>query len=1198
MPTAGASPAKPAKLNAAVPHQSGSTVKEGDSTTDNNTPEKGRQFVTLPDINNGREKYFPNSVMKEMKGYTVSMYEPHSAGQQKLLAVACRSDDGVVHAATWTDAEVTQLKQKKVEKLSTPTFWRSLVASVTKGDYKVTTQGSHIDFTLRSSKEPKISTLGVDLQPCGSEWRHTFHHIASPYISYFRSGKAPTKASEDDEIRLKKKEAALNLHESLVQSYGEGNTSLEQCLIPIKDEATAIRAEIVALELKMSQMEMKVGVIESGRTELDKIYDVSDIEPQSPKLLDVTSWTWEMNTSSKDYSLLNVAWSIFNHYGLIEDFNILETTFSKFWVFVETSCCDNPFHNAKRCSEVMMATHFFVESFGFGKYNNHEDGKVPLSKEDLLAMFLASGIVDCGHAGVDNSYIVKSKDPLATVYNDLFILEQMRMTIVFEILENENFNFMLPIEVDIRKEIRDIVIEVLFVRPNAKTTTILEKLTDFKEKQALFDWMRKDDVRMAMALVCRCADIATVWAKDLDNYLSILQRVQKEFYAQGDREVNNGYRPSRFMDTSWLSYRNAHDRTFTTGQIEMFEIYVLPLLDSVKSVVPGVSRLIDLSEINKKHHETQLNSSRPPAKPSELSANLRERRKYFSATQDRKLVVSLQPNATQNCIFMAAASEDQLYFSSLTEEDLAKMGSDSPISALDVIIDEMNNSSLTATATPEGISLIISGGKSIPLRSLPSFSDPSPYILRSLCSSLRFKGFTRDKDFDAEIEEADTKAQELRTTMEQLTDELEVSKQCVVHSKEIRTVRVDQYKVLEQKLQSLGCDTKFEEIVPSVRNPLAAPMPVGVSEVPMCRSIDKELFKYVKSIYTTAQDPDDTQPVDAVYNSCIRPYTTSDFKTLSETIGETKTGRIRSLLSEIDDWNFDVFQLQKEMSGSYTHDGLVNQPAGGSLFITMYALLYKYGLMHRLNLNEKILINWLSMIEAGYHPNPYHNSMHAADVLHVSHYVLREGHLIDKIKISDEDIFCTLVSAAIHDYNHPGINNAFHLKTQNYLSVLWCDRSVNENVHASSVFELMRLSTFDLLANFPPAKKTELRETIVELVLGTDMGLHAQILGRFKKKIEVSHRMATRSDVILSLIMAVKLADISNCGRPQKLYHLWCNQIADEFFMQGDRERLMGLPVSPFMDRYTTVMSKGQTAFMNYIVVPLFECMVCIFDLI
>ena len=69
---------------------------------------------------------------------------------------------------------------------------------------------------------------------------------------------------------------------------------------------------------------------------------------------------------------------------------------------------------------------------------------------------------------------------------------------------------------------------------------------------------------------------------------------------------------------------------------------------------------------------------------------------------------------------------------------------------------------------------------------------------------------------------------------------------------------------------------------------------------------------------------------------------------------------------------------------------------------------------------------------------------------------------LTQCKVSDEDVFCTLFAAAAHDYNHPGINNSFHVKTQNYLAVLWNDRSVNENCHASSVFELMRLDQFNV----------------------------------------------------------------------------------------------------------------------------------------
>ena len=87
------------------------------------------------------------------------------------------------------------------------------------------------------------------------------------------------------------------------------------------------------------------------------------------------------------------------------------------------------------------------------------------------------------------------------------------------------------------------------------------------------------------------------------------------------------------------------------------------------------------------------------------------------------------------------------------------------------------------------------------------------------------------------------------------------------------------------------------------------------------------------------------------------------------------------------------------------------------------------------------------------------------------------------------------------------------------------------------------------------------------------------------------YRGKKKEDVRLSLVMAIKLADISNCSRPTELYLKWANRIAEEFYLQGEAEARMGLPISPFMDRrkHDTDFHKGQVSFMNYIVCPLFD---------
>lgn len=136
----------------------------------------------------------------------------------------------------------------------------------------------------------------------------------------------------------------------------------------------------------------------------------------------------------------------------------------------------------------------------------------------------------------------------------------------------------------------------------------------------------------------------------------------------------------------------------------------------------------------------------------------------------------------------------------------------------------------------------------------------------------------------------------------------------------------------------------------------------------------------------------------------------------------------------------------------------------------------------------------------------------------------------------------------------------------------------------------MKNPNFNLLSGLTEVQRRDIRETIIDMVLSTDMGLHAKIFGNWKRRIGQDHDLHKRKDdQRLALAMAIKMADISNCGRPENLYLKWGTKLSEEFFLQGDNERNRADPVSPFMDRYAPSMAKSQIAFMNYIVIPMFE---------
>lgn len=45
------------------------------------------------------------------------------------------------------------------------------------------------------------------------------------------------------------------------------------------------------------------------------------------------------------------------------------------------------------------------------------------------------------------------------------------------------------------------------------------------------------------------------------------------------------------------------------------------------------------------------------------------------------------------------------------------------------------------------------------------------------------------------------------------------------------------------------------------------------------------------------------------------------------------------------------------------------------------------------------------------------------------------------------------VGAAIHDYGHKGLNNAYLLRTEDELALIYNDKSVLENFHISAFYQ-------------------------------------------------------------------------------------------------------------------------------------------------
>lgn len=280
--------------------------------------------------------------------------------------------------------------------------------------------------------------------------------------------------------------------------------------------------------------------------------------------------------------------------------------------------------------------------------------------------------------------------------------------------------------------------------------------------------------------------------------------------------------------------------------------------------------------------------------------------------------------------------------------------------------------------------------------------------------------------------------------------------------------------------------------------------------------------------------------------------------------------QIAQLLKYADDWCFDVFNMNEVANGQVLR------------FLT-YDLLNRYGLIHKFKISSGVLENFLNSVEQGYckYKNPYHNNLHAADVTQTVHYMLCQAGVANWL--TDLEIFATLFAAVIHDFEHTGTTNNFHVNSRSETALIYNDRSVLENHHISAAFRLLTDDDQNVLSNLSKEEYREFRMLVIEMVLATDMTSHFQQVKTMKTALS-HHDFSLDKAKALSLIL--HCCDISHPSKEWRLHHRWTYLLMEEFFQQGDKEKVLGLTYSPLCDRNTTLIADSQIGFIDFILNP------------
>jgi hypothetical protein len=285
---------------------------------------------------------------------------------------------------------------------------------------------------------------------------------------------------------------------------------------------------------------------------------------------------------------------------------------------------------------------------------------------------------------------------------------------------------------------------------------------------------------------------------------------------------------------------------------------------------------------------------------------------------------------------------------------------------------------------------------------------------------------------------------------------------------------------------------------------------------------------------------------------------------------------VQQALAGIDSFDWDVFEMNTVSD---------NRP----LYYTALYLFNRHDLFNKCHINQTHFKNFAQEIESGYKNNPYHNSMHATDVLQTVHMFISKSS--KAAALSDLQKFAAFVAAMVHDYEHPGVSNTFEKALETDRAVVYNDQSILENFHCSQAFRVMAKPGCNILDGLKKDERRFFRDTMINLILATDITKHGEIIGKLKATIIAEFNNESDEHIAMMLKMFVKCADVGNPAKTLKQSKLWAERVMAEFYDQGDREKELSIPVSNMMDRDRPNMPKAQEGFINYIVRPLFECL-------
>ena len=240
----------------------------------------------------------------------------------------------------------------------------------------------------------------------------------------------------------------------------------------------------------------------------------------------------------------------------------------------------NHYHNCIHAGDVLHTCFMYFKEGGINE-------KIGLNSKSLCALYLSCICHDYKHPGLNNNFLIETKNPIAIKYNDVSVLENMHISETFNLINSNNdCNIFQDMDTNDYKIFRKQMINCVL----ATDMTHHNKSLDFM-KQCLnenYNHTEEDNLNY-MKLLVHSADISNP-TKKFNTYYKWANLIMEEFYYQGDKEKELGLKCSCDRNTV----------TIYKSQLGFIDYVVNPFCELFVKVFPKLKYLKNNMDENRK----------------------------------------------------------------------------------------------------------------------------------------------------------------------------------------------------------------------------------------------------------------------------------------------------------------------------------------------------------------------------------------------------------------------------------------------------------------------------------------------------------------------------------------------------------------------------------------------------------------------